>query len=132
MTDYTPPGPGEPGYPADFLASGFEVLHDEYSTMIQATISVQVFVMVYSRTMRIAMYPLFHLLSLSILIFMIMLMTNIPVMLTIEVKVVFVKAAMARDEARARRRAEEAKIMVRLSSLSRILIINYFDNQLGK
>ena len=63
---------------------------------------------------------------------MIMLMTNIPVMLTIEVKVVFVKAAMARDEARARRRAEEAKIMVRLSSLSRILIINYFDNQLGK
>ena len=50
-----------------------------------------------------------------ILIFTTMLMIDMLMseMLMIEAKVVFVKAAMARDEARARRRAEEAKIMVR-------------------
>ena len=46
---------------------------------------------------------------------MVMLMINILMMLMMETKVVFIKAAMARDEARARRRAEEAKILVRLS-----------------
>ena len=44
-----------------------------------------------------------------------MLLKNIPSMLMIEIKVVFITAALARDEARARRRAEEGKIMVRLS-----------------
>ena len=36
MTDYTPPGPGEPGYPADFLASGFKVYN--YMMSIQVCI----------------------------------------------------------------------------------------------
>ena len=48
---------------------------------------------------------------------MVMLMINILMMLMMETKVVFIKAAMARDEARARRRAEEAKILVRLQCL---------------
>ena len=40
MTDYTPPGPGEPGYPAGFLADGFKVGSPDFHFIVMNTLLV--------------------------------------------------------------------------------------------